>query len=121
MAPVAGSEGTPGKPRGGARRAAEAQATACSRGCCSLGVGRRSWPWSAWGDLVWAAIDFGPSRPRRRLGKWVFLALASVGAVACLFVVPVARTALLRRVGIPEDNRPPAEPAAAGTDQLSGR
>lgn len=39
----------------------------------------------AWGYLVWAAIDFGTSARNGESEAWWWLALASAGAVACLF------------------------------------
>ncbi len=38
-----------------------------------------------WGYLVYAAIDFGSSARGGENRAWIFLALASVGAIACLF------------------------------------
>ena len=40
----------------------------------------------AWGFLVWAAIDFGADARGGETLAWVFLALATLGATACLFV-----------------------------------
>lgn len=60
----------------------------------------------AWGFLVWAAIDFGRSARGGDSGSWVYLGIASVGAVACLFLSLLLVTILLRRVGILEDRRP---------------
>jgi hypothetical protein len=40
----------------------------------------------AWGFLVWAAIDFGSQARAGEVPAWAFLALATVGATACLFV-----------------------------------
>ena len=40
----------------------------------------------AWGFLVWAAIDFGSQARDGETPAWVFLALATVGATACLFL-----------------------------------
>ncbi|HEV7875667.1 MAG TPA: hypothetical protein VGP00_03245, partial [Nocardioides sp.] len=39
----------------------------------------------AWGYLVFAAIDFGATARNGDSQAWWFLALASLGAVACLF------------------------------------
>lgn len=39
----------------------------------------------AWGYLVLAAVDFGSEARGGRDAAWWFLALASLGAVACLF------------------------------------
>jgi hypothetical protein len=55
---------------------------------------------------VWVAIDSGRSARGGESGKWVYLAAASVGAVACLFVSLWLCTVLLRRVGIMEEKRP---------------
>jgi hypothetical protein len=60
----------------------------------------------AWGLLVWEAIDFGRSARGGDPGAWVYLALASVGAVICLFGCLWLVTVLLRRIGILEDKRP---------------
>lgn len=40
----------------------------------------------AWGLLVWAAIDFGAEARGGEVLAWVFLAMATVGATACLFL-----------------------------------
>jgi hypothetical protein len=40
----------------------------------------------AWGFLVWAAIDFGGEARAGDEVAWGFLALATVGAAACLFI-----------------------------------
>ena len=53
----------------------------------------------AWGFLVWAAIDFGRSARGGDGTAWVFLAIASLGAVACLFLSLMLATMLLRAVG----------------------
>ncbi|KQQ42088.1 MULTISPECIES: hypothetical protein [Nocardioides] len=54
----------------------------------------------AWGYLVYAAIDFGTAARDGDSGSWAFLALASVGAVACLFVGLLLVARLLRELGI---------------------
>ncbi|WP_435744528.1 hypothetical protein [Nocardioides sp. SYSU DS0663] len=54
----------------------------------------------AWGYLVYAAIDFGASARGGESNAWWFLALASVGAVACLFVGLMLVARLLRAMGI---------------------
>ena len=102
---MAGSEGTPvGTPRGGARRAAKPkrslQPKLVALGLASLAA------LVAWGLLVWVAVDSGRSARGGDSGKWVYLAVASVGAVACLFLCLWLCTVLLRRLGILEDNRP---------------
>ncbi|WP_028643164.1 hypothetical protein [Nocardioides sp. URHA0020] len=59
----------------------------------------------AWGYLVYAAIDFGSSARGGESQAWWFLAIASVGAVACLFFGLMLVAMMLRRLGI---TRPPA-------------
>lgn len=54
----------------------------------------------AWGYLVYAAIDFGTAARDGDSASWAFLALASVGAVACLFVGLLLVARLLRELGI---------------------
>ncbi|GAA1139584.1 hypothetical protein [Nocardioides aquiterrae] len=67
----------------------------------------------AWGYLVYAAIDFGSTARSGETRAWWFLALASVGAVACLFVGLMLVARVLRRLGItrgpsptPRDDEP---------------
>jgi hypothetical protein len=60
----------------------------------------------AWGFLVWAAIGFGRSARGGDSGDWTLLAVASLGAVACLFLCLWLVNVLLRRVGILEAKRP---------------
>jgi hypothetical protein len=64
----------------------------------------------AWGYLVYAAIDFGSTARSGDTRAWGFLALASAGAVACLFVGLMLISRLLRRLGITQD--PSSSPAA---------
>lgn len=54
----------------------------------------------AWGYLVYAAIDFGTSARAGEDGAWWFLALASVGAVACLFLALILVARISRSLGI---------------------
>ncbi len=54
----------------------------------------------AWGYLVVAAVDFGTTARGGDSTAWWFLALASVGAVACLFAGLMLIAQLLRRLGI---------------------
>jgi len=68
----------------------------------------------AWGYLVYAAIDFGATARDGNPDAWWFLAVASLGAVACLFVGLMLIARLLRRLGITGDPRP-APPAAPST------
>lgn len=54
----------------------------------------------AWGYLVYAAIDFGSTARGGDSAAWWFLAVASIGAVACLFVGLMLVARLTRRLGI---------------------
>ena len=54
----------------------------------------------AWGYLVKAAIDFGVTARGGESGAWLFLGVASLGAVACLFVGLILVAKVLRRLGI---------------------
>lgn len=54
----------------------------------------------AWGYLVKAAIDFGSTARGGQSDAWWFLALASLGAVACLFVGLMLVARITRRLGI---------------------
>ena len=80
----------------------------------TLGVG-------AWGYLVKAAIDFGIEARNGTSGAWTYLALACLGAVACLFVGLMLVARLLRTLGITarESSAPPPEPEE--TRALGGR
>ena len=60
----------------------------------------------AWGYLVYAAIDFGATARDGNPDAWWFLAVASLGAVACLFVGLMLIARLLRRLGITGDPQP---------------
>ncbi|WP_121253682.1 hypothetical protein [Nocardioides ferulae] len=80
----------------------------------------------AWGYLVYAAIDFGAAARGGDRDAWWFLALASLGAVACLFVGLMLVARLLRELGItrppepetgrvtPTDRPPRSAPTAGG-------
>ena len=92
-----------GSTRGGARRAARPKRSVRPR---LVGLALASFAaLLAWGVLVWVAIHDGRSARGGDSGKWVHLAAASAGAVACLFVCLWLLTVLLRRVGILEDTR----------------
>lgn len=54
----------------------------------------------AWGYLVYAAIEFGGSARDGESLAWGLLILASLGAVACLFVGLMLVAGLLRRLGV---------------------
>lgn len=69
----------------------------------------------AWGYLVYAAIDFGSTARGGDAQAWWFLAIASVGAVACLFFGLMLVARLLRQLGItraPTTAEPPDDPDA---------
>jgi cytosine/uracil/thiamine/allantoin permease len=54
----------------------------------------------AWGYLVVAAVDFGRSARGGEAAAWWFLGLATLGAVACLFVGLMLVARALRLLGI---------------------
>jgi hypothetical protein len=68
----------------------------------------------AWGYLVYAAIDFGSSARGGDGRAWVFLGLASLGAVACLFIGLMLVARLLRMFGLnrgdADESPPPPRP-----------
>ncbi len=69
----------------------------------------------AWGYLVYAAIDFGASARDGESQAWWFLALASLGAVVCLFVGLLLIARLMRLVGVTKgEEGPPAPPRPVG-------
>lgn len=70
----------------------------------------------AWGYLVKAAIDFGIEARSGTSGAWLFLALASLGAVACLFVGLLLVAKVLRELGITSPASPRPTPAAHGEE-----
>ena len=63
----------------------------------------------AWGYLVYAAIDFGATARGGETRAWWFLAMASLGAVVCLFVGLLLVARLMRLVGVTgtQDAEPP--------------
>ena len=56
----------------------------------------------AWGYLVYAAIDFGTAARGGSSSAWWFMALACLGAMACLFVGLLLVARLLRALGVTE-------------------
>lgn len=69
----------------------------------------------AWGYLVYAAIDFGTAARAGSAGSsWGFMALASLGAIACLFVGLMLIARLMRVLGITTSAEPsaPSDPTA---------
>ncbi|MBC2931520.1 hypothetical protein [Nocardioides sp. zg-1228] len=62
----------------------------------------------AWGYLVYAAIDFGTAARSSSGGSaWLFMALACLGAIACLFAGLMLVARLMRTLGITEAPPPP--------------
>ena len=72
----------------------------------------------AWGYLVYAAIDFGTAaRGGSGSSAWLFMALACLGAIACLFVGLLLVARLMRALGItspPPPSSPDEAPRPAG-------
>jgi hypothetical protein len=66
----------------------------------------------AWGYLVTAAIDFGSSARGGRTEAWLFLAVACIGAAACLFAGLMLGARLLRGLGVTSAPPAPAPPPA---------
>ncbi len=68
----------------------------------------------AWGYLVYAAIDFGSSARGGDTRGWTFLGLASLGAVACLFIGLMLVARVMRMLGVtrgdPDEPPPPPRP-----------
>jgi len=62
----------------------------------------------AWGYLVYLAIDFGTTARNGDGTAWWFLGLATIGAIACLFVGMMFGTRLVTRLRAD----PPPPPAA---------
>jgi len=75
-----------------------------------------------WGYLVVLAISFGGDARAGDSPAWGLLALAAVGAMACLFLALLLGARALRALGItsaPEGGRPTAEPGPPGR-RISG-
>lgn len=64
----------------------------------------------AWGYLVWAAIDFGSTARGGDGRAWWFLALAALGAVACLFIGLMLVARLTRTLGAARETAPAPRP-----------
>lgn len=61
----------------------------------------------AWGYLVIAAIDFGAeARHDGKANAWLFLAVASVGGMLCLFLAFMLAVRLSRAIGISSSPEP---------------
>lgn len=66
----------------------------------------------AWGYLVYLAIDFGTTARNGDGRAWWFLAMATIGAIACLFLGMMLGVRLLARVRA--EATPPAPPRPPG-------
>ncbi len=66
----------------------------------------------AWGYLVYLAIDFGTSARDGDSRAWWMLALATVGAIACLFVGMMLGARFVQRLRA--DAAPPPPPRTPG-------
>ncbi len=97
---VAGEAGT----RGGTRRAPKPKRQFRPR-LLLLGLGALA-ALVVWGLLVWVAIDSGRSARGGDSSRWAYLAVASIGAVACLFLCLFLVTTLLRKIGILDEPQP---------------
>jgi hypothetical protein len=75
----------------------------------------------AWGYLVKAAIDFGTTARGGESQAWTYLGLASLGAVACLFIglMLVARIGRVLGWSSGSDSEKPERPA--GPRPVGGR
>ena len=62
---------------------------------------------AAWAYLVWAAIGFGGDARDGDIRSWVMLAVASIGAVACLFAGLMLITRLSGALGRSSAPPPP--------------
>ncbi len=60
----------------------------------------------AWGYLVYAAIDFGGEARNGDDEAWYWVAIAAVGAAACLFVGLMLVARLTRALGITQKPEP---------------
>ena len=72
----------------------------------------------AWGYLVYAAIDFGTAARGGSSSAWWFMALACLGAMACLFVGLLLVARLLRALGI---TTPPPSGSVPGPRPVGGK
>lgn len=77
----------------------------------------------AWGYLVYAAIDFGTDARAGDDQAWWFLAMASVGAIACLFLGLVLVARITRALGITRapEKRPQREPSTSAGGRRAQR
>jgi hypothetical protein len=69
----------------------------------------------AWGYLVYAAIDFGTAaREGSGSSAWLFMGLACLGAIACLFVGLLLGTRLMQALGVASAPESASEPRPVG-------
>ena len=114
-----GRVATPGK-RAGARRGPKKRARP-NRGAIFLALGITLCV-VAWGYLVKTAVDFGSAARGGEQSAWGFLAVACVGAAACLFIGLILVAKMLRALGITSGGtasrattaEAPAQPPATG-------
>lgn len=105
-----GRVATPGK-RAGARRGPKKRARPNRRALLlALGIALCV---VAWGYLVKTAIDFGSAARGGEQSAWGFLAIACVGAAACLFIGLILIAKMLRTLGITSGGTSPS--AARGS------
>jgi hypothetical protein len=95
---------------GGPRRRGSAQLLLLALGITAAVV--------AWGYLVYLAIDFGTTARDGDSSAWFFLALATVGAIACLFLAMMFGTRLVARL---RASTPPSGPAPGPPRPPGGR
>jgi hypothetical protein len=74
----------------------------------------------AWGYLVKAAIDFGTTARGGDSGAWLYLGLASLGAVACLFIGLMLIARIGRALGWSSGGPDKTDKADAPPSQASG-
>jgi TRAP-type C4-dicarboxylate transport system permease small subunit len=77
----------------------------------------------AWGYLVYAAIDFGTAAREGNSSAWTYMALACVGAIACLFVGLLLVARLMRALGITSAPETPSSdsPVPPGPRPVGGK
>ena len=68
----------------------------------------------AWGYLVYLAIDFGTAARDGDSTGWWMLALATIGAIACLFVGMLLGARFVRRLRGEAAPEPPTPPRVPG-------
>lgn len=106
----------PGTRRGSRRAARPARSwdrrtSALAAGTVAAGV--------AWGALAYAGIRFGQSARGGDGAAWVFLVVAAVGAVACLFLALMLGVQVARALGIV--GRPHVAGAVKGGHRAAGK